>query len=249
MRYCICNQGSIWVFSPSQDLLLEASLHGSPIIGVSSYKSFLISASEDSEVRSYDIETKKSQQLYSHISEITAFDLHPSGLVATSSDNVLKVYNLETRNVLEDKIQEKVSSLKFVSDKLLAIGDRNGLLKVVSIAQLDDVKFSKKLHKERIKHLALSPDGKLLATSSYDKSGFVLDSTNFQELHTIQGHGDWVRCSVFSRDSKKLFSYGDDKKIIEHLLAVEDSEFRFRNWVAVMAVLVVLIGMVLYRII
>ena len=248
-RFCISSQGNVWVCSSAQDLLFEVKLHNSPIIGISSYKSFLISASEDSKVRSYDEQAKTSKELYSHITNITAFDLHSSGLVATTcSDKVLKVFNLETNKTLDCNLKDKVWSLKFVSNKFLAIGDQSGVLTVVSCIKLDEVKFCKKLHEERIKHLALSPDRKMLATSSFDCVSRVLETVNFEELHVIKSHKDWVRCTVFSRDSRKLFSYADDGQIIQHWLCDEVSESRFRNYF-VLALLVAFIAMLLFTMI
>src|SRR5207244_783346 len=58
-----------------------------------------------------------------------------------------------------------------------------------------------------------SPDGKRLASASFDKSVKVWDAQTGQELFTLHGHTDYVYSVVFSPDGKRLASASFDKSV------------------------------------
>jgi WD40 repeat protein/serine/threonine protein kinase len=63
-------------------------------------------------------------------------------------------------------------------------------------------------HTRRVTRVAYSPDGKRLASASYDKTVKVWDAQTGQELFNLQGHTDGVGSVVFSPDGKRLASAG-----------------------------------------
>jgi WD40 repeat protein len=67
-------------------------------------------------------------------------------------------------------------------------------------------------HKEAVLSVAVSPDGKLLATGSQDGSIKLWDLETKKELGvTVEGHRHGVRALAFDSESKTLLSGGDDK--------------------------------------
>jgi WD40 repeat protein len=65
-------------------------------------------------------------------------------------------------------------------------------------------------HEKEVVAVAFSPDGKLLATASYDATAKVWDATSAKELRTLAGHTGRVCCVTFSPDGKLLATASDD---------------------------------------
>ncbi|AAZ54094.1 hypothetical protein JCM3263A_26670 [Thermobifida fusca] len=61
--------------------------------------------------------------------------------------------------------------------------------------------------------VAFSPGGSLLAGGSGDKLIHVWDVASGDELHTLEGHTDWVRAVAFSPDGALLASGSDDATV------------------------------------
>jgi WD40 repeat protein len=73
-------------------------------------------------------------------------------------------------------------------------------------------------HDGEVWGVAFSPDGRLLATASYDKKARAWDPATGEHLRTLTGHDGWVRRTgrvlgvAFSPDGRLLATASDDKK-------------------------------------
>jgi WD40 repeat protein/energy-coupling factor transporter ATP-binding protein EcfA2 len=68
-------------------------------------------------------------------------------------------------------------------------------------------------HSGAVVSVAFSPDGKTLASASFDKTVKLWDSTTRKEIATLYGHSDYVRLVSFSPDGKTLASASFDKTV------------------------------------
>lgn len=68
-------------------------------------------------------------------------------------------------------------------------------------------------HRDTMFDAELSPDGKLLATCSYDKKIIVWDAASGQKLRTLEGHNDAVYDLAFSPDGNNLASASGDETV------------------------------------
>jgi WD40 repeat protein len=68
-------------------------------------------------------------------------------------------------------------------------------------------------HQDVIQHLAYSPDGKLLATCSYDRQIKLWDTNTWDSPRTLREHSDSVYSVAFSPDGKLLASGAADRAV------------------------------------
>jgi WD40 repeat protein len=68
-------------------------------------------------------------------------------------------------------------------------------------------------HRDRVRSLAWGPDGKLLPSTSDDRTAKLWDVERGQELLTLQGHTSKVTCVAFSPDGELVATGGDDETL------------------------------------
>ncbi|MCP4347060.1 MAG: hypothetical protein GY795_16220 [Desulfobacterales bacterium] len=61
--------------------------------------------------------------------------------------------------------------------------------------------------------VAFSPDGRILASGSYDNTVHLWDITSGSEIRRFEGHTNWVRSVSFSPDGKTLASGSNDNTV------------------------------------
>jgi len=97
-----------------------------------------------------------------------------------------------------------------------AIGLQDGKVEYYALDQdwTQPPKFQKKLHTETVDALVFSPDGKTLATGSWDTTIHLMDVATWSSLHTLKGHSSSILQLTFSLDGKYLISNSKDYEIL-----------------------------------
>jgi WD40 repeat protein len=103
--------------------------------------------------------------------------------------------------------------------------DRHGdALPARALARLGTVRFR---HGDA-NTVAFSPDGKRLAAVTFQSAVFLWDAATGERLTTLAGHDRPVTALTFSRDGRKLFSYGEDGKLLSWDWPAGTETFLFR---------------------
>ena len=68
-------------------------------------------------------------------------------------------------------------------------------------------------HENWVMDAAFSPDGKRIATASWDRTARVWDAATGKEITTFRGHADVVRAAAFSPDGAHVITASRDKTV------------------------------------
>jgi WD40 repeat protein len=68
-------------------------------------------------------------------------------------------------------------------------------------------------HANGVTSATFSPDGKRIASASYDKTAKVWDAGTGKDILTLKGHAAEVSCVAFSPDGKRIASASEDKTV------------------------------------
>ncbi|MFF8481104.1 Hsp70 family protein [Streptomyces antibioticus] len=68
-------------------------------------------------------------------------------------------------------------------------------------------------HTRKVTGVAFSPDGRLIATTSIDRTAKIWHGHTGALLHTLHGHDDWVNAVAFSPDGRTLATVSDEDRV------------------------------------
>ncbi len=187
----------------------------------------LVTGSYDQSVKIWNIETGQClDTLKKHTNRIWSVAFHPQeNLVASGGDDhAIKVWELQTGKCTKT-LQGHSNAIYAIAHShqhnLLASGHEDQTIKLWDLNLNNpqnlkpDLQPSRILrgHSDRIFSVAFSPDAKLLASASADRTIKLWHPHTAKNLKTLYGHNSWVWAIAFSPDGNLLASGSYDHTV------------------------------------
>lgn len=145
-----------------------------------------------------------------------ALAMHPNGYLVASGDDkgMIRFWNLRDKTIVS-KFQahsQTISGLVVIPDqRRLITASHDSTIKIWDMAT-GDLLDTWRGHQGKIQSIALSPNGKILASASIDGVRLWNVDTG-RLLRHFTDHSDWVNVVAFSPDGQYLASGGFDKVV------------------------------------
>lgn len=176
----------------------------------------LASASSDATVRLWNVETGQLiHTMVGHTNIVYGLAFTPDEvhLISASADQTLIRFDVESGKATGrlDGANGALSSVAVSPDgQRVAVA---GTLKRINIFESRQLQRSLLGHTGNVDTVKYSPDGKSLASTSYDSTIRIWNSADGKLLQVLRGHRGPVYSAAFSRDGKQLVSAGADGTI------------------------------------
>ncbi|MEO0015461.1 MAG: hypothetical protein RLZZ535_3850, partial [Cyanobacteriota bacterium] len=229
---------SIYVISTNDDSIVQLRAKSNQQL-ISSYshpesvnhlslspdKKLLATTTIDGKIYIWNKEGILQQTLTGHTGEILDIQFLPHKtnsdrykLISTGVDKTVKIWQVFTRDRNQaEEIYSIAISPKNPDTFAAAIGDANGDSKIKIWRNNHD--NTQKLihtllgHQATISQIKYSPDGKIIASASWDQTIKLWNAQTGELINTLKGYQDGINSIVFSPDSQTLISTGEDKTI------------------------------------
>jgi len=159
------------------------------------------------------------RQLTGHSSSIHSLAWSQDGkLLAGGSFRQVIIWDVETGKAvqtLEKELQGRITAITFMNNgQRLVVADslptEVGQLHVYRTMEWTPIQ-SIRAHTDSIFSLTVSPDGKLLASTSADKLARLWSTDTLQPAGNLEGHTGYVHAAAFSPDSKRIATSSADR--------------------------------------
>ncbi len=185
----------------------------------------LASGSRDGTIKLWNKDGQELKTL-KHSSVVRSVAWSPDGkiLASGSADKTIKLWNKDGQELKTLKHSAEVWSISFSPDRTLLALVSGSDAKTIKLWSAVDGKelWSHKAHSDYVRSVVWSPDGKMLASASIDKT-VKLWSLEGKELRTIK-NSSWVESAAWSPDGKMLAWGSNDGSI--KLWALEGKELK-----------------------
>lgn len=192
-------------------------------VGFQRDRKWMFTGSEDGTVKIWDIRSPGHQRNLTGKAAVNALALHPNQgeIIAGDEDGNIRVWDLTSNTCTYELVPDgkcAIRSLTVASDASMILAANNrGTVFAWKLGKKDNTASFEPLQKIEAHNTyclkaVLSPDVKLLATSSADKTVKIWNvEKNFALEKTLVGHGAWVWDCAFSADSGYVVTASSDK--------------------------------------
>lgn len=200
---------TLWSLADGATHTLKGHTQQITCLAISPDEGLLASGSYDKTIRLWSLpEGTALTVLNEHIGKVTFLAFSPDGGLLASGDreNNLRIWSVPDWTLLHALHTRDQNFVLRPDWRLLATGNSTG--STVQLWSLPAGIMIKTLEGQRrgIRCLALSPNGRLLASGSDDRTIRLWSLPDGAALHTLKGHTSEVRSVVFSPDGNALIS-------------------------------------------
>jgi WD40 repeat protein len=219
-------RGDLWLWNFASDRsLTPLDGHRSGIAAVAfSPDGRLLAAADGSSVRLWDLQTRTARILRESGGALClAFDRSGTRLAAGGGDDVV-VWDLRAsgQRQIESQVvtlrghERPVREVLFAPDsRTLVSSSFDGTLRIWDLGRADGASpVAVARHTGDINCLAMTTDGRILATGSRDQTVGLWDAKTGAALHRLNGHHSDVQSVAFSPDGAIVASAGEDGSVI-----------------------------------
>jgi len=172
-------------------------------------------ATNSSQLRIYNLTTMNCQLLEGHTDTVLSLEINNSGdtLVTGSKDNTIRIWKMTEHSEFKCVAigvghTHAVATVAWsrLSSSFVASASQDNTIKIWNVPSVSDtdspfkmtVQFTEKAHDKDINSITVSPNDKLLATGSQDKTAKIWVVADGSALGTLRGHKKGIWCVRFS---------------------------------------------------
>ena len=239
----------IWNLQARRDESSMVRHHGIvSVVAISGDSKYIVTGSDDCSIMVWGYRNRRFKfDMKGHTSQITSIALGKDlkNFITGSDDQSLRFWNFENRNQQFElgKHNSKITAIALNSEETLVIvGYEDSTIKLWDVPTEDEkntennTNFKNKLysgelkgHRAKVTSVALSKDGKLIASGSDDTSVKIWHLSSKREECTLISHTKKVNSVAFTNDGKSVISASDDNTVKFWNIEARREEFFFRH--------------------
>jgi WD40 repeat protein len=179
------------------------------------------SASFDNMIRLWSTEDGRCLNvLLGHESWVYSIAFSPDGraLASASEDGTCRIWDLVTGGAVSPAVKDEdfLAAVSFSPDgRLLAVAGGSGITSVFRLPDVEDPLLLRKgaMQTARIRSLAFSPSGDILATGDEDHQLSLWRPSDGEHIRTLPGHSGTIKSISFSSSGDLVATASDDHTV------------------------------------
>lgn len=230
-EHALSNAKGTYAIAPDNDRLIQLNSADQVLMSyehpesvsnfsLSTDEKLLATATVDGKIHIWNQDGILQQTLNGHVGEVTDLKFMPSQdtgdryrLISTGVDKTARIWQVFNRYQEATGIYS-IAVAPSANDNYAA-ADWHGKVNLwqTNADGTQKVVNSWQAHEDNISQIKYSPDGKLIATASWDKTIKLWDAASGQLISTLQKHHGGVNSITFTPDGQTLISASEDKTI------------------------------------
>ncbi len=207
--------------SKSDNQLINSYSHQAPVdsVSISQDSKLIATSTTDGKVNIWSKEGILQQTLNGHTGEVLDVKFIPSKeknkyeLISTGVDKTVRIWQVFNRYSNQAEAISSVAVSPTASNIYAASEDGKINIWRNNADGRQELIRTFKASKNTISQIKYSPNGKLIASSGWDKTIKLWNAESGKLINTLKGHKDGVNSIAFSPDNQTLISGSEDKTI------------------------------------